>query len=200
MPPVILRFKSRRLCFAMSVSAISVAYGCATSARISRASFQRAVRNPAPRSPSASRRHFPFRARPSSRPRQTGHFRLDGRGLSRRLGIIFTGDLERLREILDIEPRLGAEPFLNAILPQARALDIELALLLLIACLDAVAGHGPLPAYPEDIAMQGHGSRFRTRRSPQAEREDTAMNRLRNTEGRHLGQIAPGLPIGGDRL
>ena len=84
------------------------------------------------------------------------------RGLSRRLGIILAGDRKRLLEVLDIEPRLGADAFQNAVFPQPGALDVELALLLLIARLDAVTGDGPLSAHPKDVAMQGHWSlRFR---------------------------------------
>jgi hypothetical protein len=46
-----------------------------------------------------------------------GNFGLSGYGVSRRLGIVFAGNLDRFLEVLDIKPSLGTEAFLNAILP-----------------------------------------------------------------------------------
>src|SRR3954469_2760901 len=63
---------------------------------------------------------------------------------------------KRLVEIFGIEPCLGAELVSCVIIPQPRSFDIECALLLLIAGLDAEARHGPLPAHPIHVAMQGH--------------------------------------------
>ena len=83
---------------------------------------------------SAARRDFPFRHRLRVRRFQvserTGSRR---RGLSRRFRITLAGDRERLVEILGIEPFLGAQAFQHAVFPQPGGLDIELALLLLIA-------------------------------------------------------------------
>jgi hypothetical protein len=44
----------------------------------------------------------------------------------------------------------------QVIVPQPVGLDIEFAFQLLIDRLHSVAGHGPLPADPIDVAMQGH--------------------------------------------
>src|ERR1700688_1539010 len=122
-------------------------------------------------------------------------------GLSRRFGIMFAGDLDRLLEILDIEPRLGAQAVQYAGFPQARALDIELALLLLIAGLEAVSGDGPLSAHPIDIAMQGHRSiRFRYGLSPQRNMRIPGRGAFATLKATHSGQIMAGLFVAGDHL
>src|ERR1700730_89219 len=77
-------------------------------------------------------------------------------GFSGRLRVMLAGDGKRFLEVLDIEPLQSAPAFQHAVLPQAGGLDIEFALLLLIAGLDAVARDGPLSAHPIDFAMQGH--------------------------------------------
>src|SRR5882724_4195498 len=94
---------------------------------------------------------------------------LNARGFLGRWRVTLAGNRERLVEILDVEPILGAKAPLDTVFPELRGLDVEFSPLSLIARLNAIAGDSPLPAQPENVAMQGHdipGKRIaaRTRR------------------------------------
>src|SRR4051794_12247218 len=78
------------------------------------------------------------------------------RDLAVRLRETLTCDPDRLVEVFGIDPLLAADAFDRFVVPQPRRLDIERGLLLLIACLDAVASDGPLFPDPIDVAMKGH--------------------------------------------
>ena len=69
---------------------------------------------------------------------------------------MLTGNRQCFVKILGIQPWLGAHFLRRIILPQPRRFDIECALLSLIAGLNAESRHGPLPAHPINVAMQGH--------------------------------------------
>ena len=77
-------------------------------------------------------------------------------GFSGRLRVMLAGDGESFIKVFGIEPLQGADALQHAIFPDPGSLDIELALLFLIAGLDAMASDRLLSAHPVDVAMQGH--------------------------------------------
>src|SRR5436305_13259816 len=78
------------------------------------------------------------------------------RDLAVQLRETLTCDPDRLVEVFGIDPLLAADAFDRFVVPQPRRLDIERGLLLLLACLDAVASDVPLFPDPIDVAMKGH--------------------------------------------
>lgn len=67
---------------------------------------------------------------------------------------------EPLAEIVGIEPFLRAHGSERMIVPQALDGNVELAVVLLVDGLHPESGDRPLPADPEDVAMQRHFARF----------------------------------------
>jgi hypothetical protein len=108
-----------------------------------------------------------------------------GLGSTRRLRKPRPGDGEPLAEVSEIEPPFGGQAFHQIVVPEPGELDVEFALLLLVDRLHAMAGHGPLAANPEDVAMQRHISRnFISGQMVAADgNEDTVAGCLRNREG-----------------
>src|SRR5438552_1749107 len=107
--------------------------------------------------PEDFRSHLWLPSRPPSTPPLSGpELSRQAPGHSRRLRETRAGDGQRLRKVLDIEPRLGTQGICQVFVPYPGGLDIEFGLLFLIAGLNAMAGDSPLLAYPINIAMQGH--------------------------------------------
>jgi hypothetical protein len=108
-----------------------------------------------------------------------------GLGSTRLLRKARPGDGEPLAEVSEIEPPFGGQAFHQIVVPEPGGLDIEFAFLFLIDRLHPVAGHGPLAANPEDVAMQRHISKnFISGQMVAADgNEDTGAGWLRNREG-----------------
>ena len=65
-------------------------------------------------------------------------------------------EVELSVEVGGVDTGLGAPALHESVVPEPRDADIEHAAQALIDGLDAGSRHRPLPADPEDIAMQGH--------------------------------------------
>ena len=85
--------------------------------------------------------------------------RMQRLGRARRFRIPRPRDREPLVEVARLSHSLARMLFDQTVVPQPGGLDVEEALQLLIDQLHPVAGDGPLPADPVDVAMQRH---FRT--------------------------------------
>ncbi|HVX77260.1 MAG TPA: hypothetical protein VHB49_14110 [Bradyrhizobium sp.] len=103
-----------------------------------------------------------------------------------RLRIACPGYGKPFAEILRIEPLLCAQYFQDALVPDPRRLDIEIAMPFLVDGLHAIAGHGPLPADPKDVAVQRHFSKtlFLRKFWTAGTAKDSAAQRYRNNERR----------------
>lgn len=69
-------------------------------------------------------------------------------------------DLKPSVEILGVEPLLLPRAVGQIVVPQPIDGNVEPALVLLVDRLHPEAGDRPLPADPEDVAMQRHFARF----------------------------------------
>src|SRR5262249_21711302 len=76
--------------------------------------------------------------------------------LARRFGKARPRDLQRLLEILPVEPGQRPRTLDESVFPQPRCLDVERALQPRVDRLYPETGDGPLSADPKDVAMQGH--------------------------------------------